>query len=96
MNKINVSNDIIPLGEFKTGLSKYLKDIQSKRQHLIITQNGKPAGVLLSPAEYDELVYNNLFIESINRGLSDAESGNILSTDKLKKELTRRRTTGMS
>ncbi|MBL7128815.1 MAG: type II toxin-antitoxin system Phd/YefM family antitoxin [Ignavibacteria bacterium] len=96
MKKINISNDIIPLGEFKTGLSKWLKNIRNTGQHLIITQNGKPAGVLLSPSEYDELVHEKLFIESVSRGLSDAESGKVFSTNKLKKELTRRRTTGMS
>ena len=96
MKKINVSNDIIPLGKFKTSLSKYLKDVQSKGQHLIITQNGKPAGVLLSPSEYDELVHEKLFIESVSRGLSDADSGKIFSTNQLKKELIRRRTSGKS
>ena len=92
MNNLIVSKDIIPLGEFKTSLSKWLKDIQSTGQHLIITQNGKPADVLLSPSEYDELVHKNLFIDSVNRGLSDAESGNVISSNKLKKELTKRRT----
>lgn len=96
MKNLIVSNDIIPLGEFKTGLSKWLKDIQSTGQHLIITQNGKPAGVLLSPSEYDELVHKNLFIDSVNRGLSDAESGKVFSTNKLKKELTKRRTSRKS
>ena len=96
MKNLIVSNDIIPLGEFKTSLSKWLKDIQSTGQHLIITQNGKPAGVLLSPSEYDELVHKNLFIDSVNRGLSDAESGNVISSNKLKKELTKRRTSRKS
>ena len=96
MKNLMVSNDIIPLGEFKTSLSKWLKDIQSTGQHLIITQNGKPAGVLLSPSEYDELVHKNLFIDSVNRGLSDAESGNVISSNKLKKELIKRRTSRKS
>ena len=96
MKNLIVSKDIIPLGKFKTSLSKWLKDIQSTGQHLIITQNGKPAGVLLSPSEYDELVHKNLFIDSVNRGLSDAESGKVFSTNKLKKELTKRRTSRKS
>ena len=96
MKNFIISNDIIPLGEFKTSLSKWLKDIQSTGQHLIITQNGKPAGVLLSPSEYDELVHKNLFIDSVNRGLSDAESGNVIPSNKLKKELTKRRTSRKS
>ncbi|MHB8337888.1 MAG: type II toxin-antitoxin system Phd/YefM family antitoxin [Ignavibacteriaceae bacterium] len=46
MKNILVSNDIIPVGQFKSGLAKYLKEIQNKGNSLIITQNGKPAGVL--------------------------------------------------
>ena len=93
MNNLNVSNDIIPVGEFKINLSKCLKNIQNTGHPLIITQNGRPAGVLISPSEYDELVHNKLFLNSVNRGLSDIESGNVYSTKALKKELKERRST---
>jgi prevent-host-death family protein len=61
MKDILVSNDIIPVGQFKSGLAKYLKEEQSKRNSLIITQNGKPAGVLISPSEFDDLRQTKLF-----------------------------------
>lgn len=91
MNKLNVSNDIIPLGEFKLNLSKCLKNVQNTGHPLVITQNGRPAGVLISPSEYDELVHKKLFLSSVNKGLADIESGNIYSTKELKEELTERR-----
>ena len=91
MKNISVSNDIIPVGQFKAGLAKYLKEIQNKRNSLIITQNGKPAGVLISPREFDELRETKLFIESISRGLSDSEKGEVLSTSQLRNELQKRR-----
>jgi len=91
MKNISVSNDIIPVGQFKSGLSKYLKDVQSKKQSLIITQNGKPAGVLLSPTEYDSLNETKNFIESISRGLADSENGDILTTAQLKNSLKKYR-----
>jgi len=89
MNDILVSNDIIPVGQFKTSLAKYLKEIKNKRNSLIITQNGKPAGVLISPAEFDKLRQTKLFIESISSGLSDSEKGEVFSTSNLKSELKR-------
>lgn len=92
MKNISISNDIIPVGQFKSGLAKYLKDIQVRKHSLIITQNGKPAGVLVSPTEYDTLRETKLFIESISRGLNDSEKGDTLSTIQLKKELKKRRT----
>ena len=92
MKNILVANDIIPVGQFKSGLAKYLKEVQNKRNSLIITQNGKPAGVLISPSEFDELRQTKLFIESISRGLSDSEKGEMLSTSQLRSELQKTRT----
>ena len=94
MKQLNISNNIVPIGEFKSSLSKWLKNIRNTGHPLVITQNGKPAGVLLSPSEYDELVHKKHFIDSVNRGLSDAESGNVYSTKELKRELDKRRQRG--
>jgi len=91
MRDITISNDIIPVGQFKSGLAKYLKEIQEKKNSLIITQNGKPAGVLISPSEFDELRQTKLFIDSISRGLSDSEKGEKYITSQLKKELRKAR-----
>lgn len=87
MKNILVSNDIIPVGQFKSGLAKYLKEIQTKRNSLIITQNGKPAGVLISPSEFDELRQTKLLLDSISRGLSDSDNGEVLTTPQLKSEM---------
>ena len=91
MKQFNISKDIVPISEFKSSLSKWLKNIQNTGHPLVITQNGRPAGVLLSPSEYDELVYKRHFLDSVNRGISDAESGNVYSTKELKRELDKRR-----
>lgn len=91
MKNISISNDIIPVGQFKASLAKYLKDIQVHKNSLIITQNGKPAGVLISPKEFDKLIETKLFLESISRGLSDSEQGNLFTTNQLKNQLGKRR-----
>ena len=62
-----------------------MKKVQVTGQPLIITQNGRPAGVLLSPVEYDNLVYRKQFIESVEQGLAAAESGKVYSTDEGRK-----------
>lgn len=89
MKNLSIASDIVPVGQFKAHLAKYLKEIREKNNSLIITQNGRPAGVLISPSEYDELRETKLFIESISKGLSDSEQGKVYSTsqmrDKLKK-----------
>ena len=76
MKTISVTNDIVPIAEFKTGISKWFKSLKDTGHPLIITQNGKPAGVLLSPGDYDDLVYKKSFLDSISKGISDSEKGN--------------------
>ncbi|MCI5148168.1 MAG: type II toxin-antitoxin system Phd/YefM family antitoxin [Candidatus Electrothrix sp. MAN1_4] len=48
MKQIDISNDIVPIAEFKGQILKYLKDIRSSGRPMVITQNGKPADVLIS------------------------------------------------
>lgn len=87
MKILNVSNDIVPLNEFKSAISKWLKSIKNTGQPLVITQNGKPAGVLLSPEEYDDLIYTKRFLESVSRGIAEADRGEILSMSELRSEI---------
>lgn len=94
MKIMSVSNDIVPIGKFKTSISKWFRSVHDTGHPLIITQNGKPAGVLLSPSEYDELVYKRAFLDSINRGIADAESEKIYNSEELKGELKKRRKQG--
>ena len=92
MKTISVKNDIVPIAEFKTNIAKWFKSIQNTGHPLIITQNGKPTGVLLSPNDYDELVYKKSFLDSVARGIADADSGKTYRTHELKEALTSRRT----
>ena len=91
MKILNISNDIVPLGEFRTAISKWLKNIKNTGQPLVITQNGKPAGVLLSPEEYDDLIYTKRFLESVSQGILQADRGETYSTKELKSELSKSR-----
>jgi len=94
MKIMSITNDIVPIGKFKTNLSKWFESVQKSGHPLVITQNGKPAGVLLSPSEYDEMVYKQAFLDSIHKGIDDVDSGKVHNTDKLKAELAKRRKRG--
>ena len=94
MKAISISNDIIPIAEFKTNISRWFKTLQTSGHPLIITQNSKPAGVLLSASDYDELVYRKSFLDSVERGLADAENGRIQTTDELRMAQHARRGAG--
>ncbi|MBI5556840.1 MAG: type II toxin-antitoxin system Phd/YefM family antitoxin [Deltaproteobacteria bacterium] len=65
MKPIHVSDDIVSLSDFKNHASKMLRHVQTSHRPVIITQNGKPAGVLISPAEFDYLSEKNRFINAV-------------------------------
>jgi len=94
MKNISVTNDIVPIAEFKTSISKWFKSLKATGHPLIITQNGKPAGVLLSPGDYDDLVYKKSFLDSISRGISDSEKGITYQTEEIRTALKARRNKG--
>jgi prevent-host-death family protein len=77
MRPIRVSDDIISVSEFKAKAANLLKKLRVSKQPLIITQNGKAAGVVLSPAAYDELTKRFRFMAAVEEGLTDAEAGRL-------------------
>lgn len=78
MRSVKVSEDIVPVSSFKTRAADWLKRIADTGQPLVITQNGKAAGVLLSPASFDVLSERARFIEAVDAGLA-SEAGRVHS-----------------
>ncbi len=89
MKALKVSQDVVTLAEFKSQAATLLERIGASSQPLLITQNGKPAGVLLSPAEFDRIQEqeSNRFMASVNRGLQDADEKKLLTSAKAKARL---------
>ena len=89
MKNIQVSNDIIPIAKFKTHASSIMEEVKSNHKSVIITKNGEAAGVLISPEDYDKWIERDRLLQSIENGLHDSESGNILSDKESKEALER-------
>lgn len=89
MKALKISKDVVTLAEFKNQAASLLERIGTSSQPLLITQNGKPAGVLLSPAEFDRIQEqeSSRFVTSVNRGLQDADSGKLLTASQAKSRL---------
>ena len=59
-------------------------------QPIVLTQNGKAAGVLLSPAEFDRLTERARFLSAIDEGLEDEREGRVVSHEEVVAEMKRR------
>jgi prevent-host-death family protein len=91
MRAVRVSDDIVPVSDFKAKAADYLKRVADTGQPVVITQNGKAAGVLLSPAQFDELSERARFLTAIDEGLADSEAGRAHSHAAVVAEMTKRR-----
>lgn len=45
---------IVPAREFRTKLSELLSDVADRRDHVLVTRNGKPAAALVPIDEYGQ------------------------------------------
>lgn len=86
MSSFSVAEDIIPIAQFKSHASERIRKLAEGKEAVVITNNGRAAGVLLSPSEYDRLTYTERFLTSIREGFDDIEAGRVFSTDELLKE----------
>jgi len=87
MKPLHVSEDILPIAEFKTRASEILRKMRGHGRPVVITQSGKPAAVLISPEYFDQLSYRGRFLAAVEQGLGDIESGRVLSDEQLQQEL---------
>ena len=83
MAKLRVSEDIVPVSDFKARASEWLRRIAASGHPLVITQNGKPAGVLLSPEAFDELSERQEFLAAIQEGIADEQAGRTHTSDEV-------------
>jgi prevent-host-death family protein len=87
MKNFQVSEDIVSLSDFKNHASKMLHQMQHSQRPIIITQNGRPAGVLISPAEFDLFSERSRFIQAVQSGLDDVAQGRVMADEDLDKVL---------
>jgi antitoxin YefM len=87
LKPIQLSTDLITVAEFKDHAGAYLDQVQSSGQPIVITKNGKAAGVIVSPAEYDRIQHRQSFMESVARGIADGDAGRVKSSEAAKREI---------
>ena len=88
---------IVPVREFRTKLSELLSDVADRRDHVLVTRNGKPAAALVPIDEYEaleetaEVLSDPATLDAIEAGLADLARGDTVTLDDLRGELRDRR-----
>lgn len=74
---LHVTEEILSVSEFKTHASKILSSVNKNGRPIVITQNGKPACVLISPEEFDRYREREDFVAAVTEGRQDVADGRI-------------------
>jgi prevent-host-death family protein len=88
---------VVPVREFRTKLSELLSDVADRRDHVLVTRNGKPAAALVPIDEYEaleetaEILSDSPTLAAIEAGLADLARGESVTLDDLRRELAERR-----
>jgi antitoxin YefM len=90
----------IPVREFRSRLGELLSDVADRRDHVVVTRNGKPAAALIPIGEYEaleetaEILSDTATLEAIEAGLEDLARDETVTLEALRVELARRRPSG--
>ena len=75
MKPISIQDDIIGIGEFKTHASRIMRGLREQGRPIVITQHGRPAGVLITPEDFDRLTERERFVSAVKEGLAESDAG---------------------
>ncbi|MGH3517409.1 MAG: type II toxin-antitoxin system Phd/YefM family antitoxin [Haloechinothrix sp.] len=83
---------VIPLGEARNELSKYVAEVERTHDRVTITRHGHPAAVLVSPddlaglEETLDMLRTPGAVEAIREGQADAAAGRYVGLEDIKDE----------
>ncbi|MBK5228984.1 MAG: type II toxin-antitoxin system Phd/YefM family antitoxin [Actinobacteria bacterium] len=90
MTRIVVMDDTLPLAEIKAHLSEIVDRIEGQHQRIILTRNGRPAAVLLSPDDLEaledtlEILSNPDAVAEIERAREEIARGEGVTAEELR------------
>jgi prevent-host-death family protein len=82
--------EMVPIAEFKSKAGPLLDRMKQTGEPIMLTKNGRAAGVIISPEEYEQIQYTQTFKAAVERGLSDANTGRVMNDDELVKRVSAR------
>ncbi len=88
----------VPVREFRSNLSELLSDVADRRDHVLVTRNGRPAAVLVPIDEYEALEETAEILSAdpdalaaLETGLAEISRDETVSLEEVRRELAERR-----
>ncbi len=83
----------IPVREFRSNLAEVLSDVADRRDHVVVTRNGRPAAALVPIDEYQaleetaEILSDTETLNALQAGLNEFARGETIEFGDLRREL---------
>jgi antitoxin YefM len=87
----------IPVRDFRSNLAQLLSDVADRREHVVVTRNGRPAAALVPIDEYEsleetsEILSDTDALAALEAGLGELARDETVSLDEVRRELAERR-----
>ena len=89
----------VPVRELRANLSRLLSDVVDRRDHVLVTRNGRPAAALVPVDEYEaleesaEILSDPDALAALKAGLAELSRDETVTLEDLRRELAERRAT---
>ncbi|MGI8727022.1 MAG: type II toxin-antitoxin system Phd/YefM family antitoxin [Solirubrobacterales bacterium] len=84
---------IVPVKELRQNLARLLDDVAERRDHVLVTRNGKPAAALVPIDEYEaleetaEILSDPDVLTALDQGLAEISREETVDLEDLRREL---------
>jgi antitoxin YefM len=75
MHKVQPSQDIRPLSEFRANVATFVEQVQVTKRPLVLTQHGRSAAILLAVDAYEALVERAELAEDVRTAEAQVAAG---------------------
>lgn len=96
MTIIVVMTETLPLAEIKAQLSKIVDRVEFEHDRVVLTRNGRPAAVIMSPEDLAaledtlDLLSDHKALKEIQAARSDIARGRVFDTEALRAKYARK------
>jgi len=81
---LDLAEDIRPISYIKTHIAEMVKQVENKKNPIVITQNGEAKAVLLDVSSYQRIINSLNLLKVISIGENDITVGDVVKHEDVK------------
>lgn len=84
---------LVSFTDARRGLSDLIDRVARRHEHVVITRNGEPEAILLSPVEYEalletvEILEDDETLDALESSERDVKAGRLVSLDEVQRRI---------